>query len=96
MAGLTFLLAFAVADLTGVRPLGGLVLVAGGAWCAWTARPAIGSARTAVLLLVALAAFVLSHPLGDVLGAWPAVVVAAAGVTLVATALVAPRATVPA
>lgn len=73
VATLTFLLAFAVADVTGVRPLGGLVLVAGGAWCALQVRPVAGTVRTVVLLVVALAAFVASHPLGDVLGAWPAV-----------------------
>lgn len=87
VAALTFVAAFGVADVTGVRALGGLVLIAGGAWCALRIRPTAGSARTAALLLFALAAFIASHPLGDAMGAWPAVIVVAGVVGLV-TALV--------
>jgi len=87
VATATFLAAFGVADLTDVRALGGLVLVAGGAWCAQRVRPTAGTARTAALLVFALTAFVASHPLGDAIGAWPAVIVVAGLVGLV-TALV--------
>lgn len=80
VAAATFLAAFGVADVTGVRALGGLVLVAGGAWCALRVRPAAGTPRTIALVAFALVAFVASHPLGDVLGAWPAVVLVAAAV----------------
>jgi hypothetical protein len=90
VAALTFLVAFAVADLTGVRALGGLVLVAGGLWCARAAVPIAGRGPTAALLLVALALFVLSHPLGHAIGSWPAVIVVAALVALAAASVVRP------
>lgn len=86
-AALTFLAAFAVADLTGVRPLGGLVLVAGGAWCAAQVRTTAGTARTVALLVFALVAFVLSHPLGEEIGSWPAVLLVATAVGVVTAAL---------
>lgn len=87
VAALTFLAAFGVADATGVRPLGGIVLVAGGAWCALQVRPVAGAGRTVALLVLALAAFVLSHPLGDEIGSWPAVLVVSAAVGLVTALL---------
>ncbi|MTD45963.1 hypothetical protein GKE82_17130 [Conexibacter sp. W3-3-2] len=87
VAALSFLLGFGVADLTGVRPLGGLVLVAGGVWCARQVRPVAGTARTVVLLLVALALFVVSHPLGHEIGSWAAVLVVSALVALAAAVL---------
>ena len=91
VAAATFLLAFAVADVTGVRPLGGLVLFAGGAWCARAAHAVAGTTRTSALLVFALGAFVVSHLLGDLIGAWPAVVVVSAAVALAAAALTALR-----
>ena len=87
VAALTFLVGFGVAELTGVRALGGLVLVAGGLWCARVAAPIAGRGPTAALLVVALALFVASHPLGHEIGAWPAVVVTAALAGLVAAAV---------
>lgn len=69
---------FAVAVLTGVRPLGGVVLLAGCGWCALRWRREVGDRRTATLVAVYLAAFVASHPLGHLVGAWPAVAVVAA------------------
>lgn len=68
---------YAVASATGSRPLGGVVLLAGGMWCvrAWTQR---NDARTAATLAcVGLAAFVLSHVLAPAIGAWPAVLLVA-------------------
>ncbi|GAA4975125.1 hypothetical protein [Kineococcus glutinatus] len=63
---------------TGVRPLGGVVLAAGGVlagrrW-ARTTSPAV----TAGLLGTYLGAFGLSHPLAGRIGAWPSVLVVAA------------------
>lgn len=78
---------FGVAELTGVRALGGIVLLAGGALCAVLALPVAGRVRTAVLLVVALALFVASHPLGDAIGAWPAVFVSAAVVAAASAVL---------
>jgi len=94
VAALSFVAGFGVADVTGVRPLGGLVLLAGGAWCAREVRPVAGTGRTAALVVLALVMFVASHPLGDVLGAWPAVLLAGVVVGAVTAALMAPRPTV--
>jgi hypothetical protein len=92
VAALTFLAGFGGAELTGVRALGGLVLVAGGLWCARAAAPVAGRGPTAALLVVALVLFVLSHPLGHAIGSWPAVVVVAALAGLVAAVVVRPAA----
>ncbi len=87
LAGLSFLAGFGVAELTGVRALGGLVLLAGGAACAALALPVAGRRATLALLAIALALFVASHPLGRAIGSWPAVLVAAAAVAAVAAVL---------
>lgn len=80
----TFVLGYAVVASTGSRPLGGVVLLIGGAWCgrAWTARH--GSRTAARLLGVALGAFVASHLLALAIGAWPAVLLVAAAMAAVA------------
>jgi hypothetical protein len=69
---------YAVAVATGSRPLGGLVLALCGIACAgiWLHRD--GRRVTILLTLVGLGAFVLSHVVALVIGAWPAVVLAAA------------------
>lgn len=75
----TFVLSYGVVVASGSRPLGGLVLLAGGAWCAraWQRRR---DTRTAAELVgVAVAGFVASHLLGLAIGAWPAVLLVAAG-----------------
>jgi hypothetical protein len=74
---------FAVAVSTGSRPLGGVVLAIGGLWCiqAWARR---NGRRTAVILgCVGFAAFVISHLLGLVIGAWPSVLCVSAVVAAV-------------
>ncbi len=76
----TLIAGYAVAAASGSRPLGGLVLAAGGIWCirAWDAR---NGRRTALALgSVGFCAFVLSHVLALAIGAWPSVLIAA-GVT---------------
>lgn len=83
LAAATFLAGFGVAELTGIRGLGGLVLLAGGVWCGRLAYGLAGAGPTAALLVIALALFIASHPLGHLIGAWPAVAVSA---TLVAAA----------
>ena len=92
VATATFLAGFAVADITGVRALGGLVLLAGAAWCARVAVPVAGRAATAGLLVVALALFAASHPLGEAIGSWAAVAVTSALAGLAAAAVVRPTA----
>jgi hypothetical protein len=89
VAAAAFLAGFGVAELTGVRAIGGLVLLAGGAWCAWCAYRLAGGTATVALVVVALALFVISHPLGHLIGAWPAVVVSAALVAVAAAAILA-------
>jgi len=74
---------FGVAEATGVRALGGVVLAAGLAWCAWRWW-AVGPATAAGLIALYVAAFAASHMLGDVLGAWGAVAAVAAVVALAA------------
>lgn len=85
VAALSLVAGFGVAELTGVRALGGLVLVAALAWCA------VRWARRSVLLAVALVvlylgAFIGSHLLADALGAWPSVLTVAVLVGLVVAA----------
>ncbi len=76
-AALTLVGGFAVGQLTGVRPLAAVVLLAGGAWCAWRSGPAAGWWRVGAVVLVAVLAFVGSHLAAPTIGAWPAVVAAA-------------------
>jgi thiol:disulfide interchange protein len=69
---------YAVAVASGSRPLGGVVLAAGGLWCVreWTRRR---DPRTAAILGGAgLLAFAGSHVLARSIGAWPAVLSVAA------------------
>jgi hypothetical protein len=91
VAAATFLAGFRVAELTGVRAIGGLVLLAGGAWCVRAAFPIVGTVATVALAAIGLALFVVSHPLGHAIGAWPAVAVSAALVAAAAAALVGRR-----
>lgn len=73
----SLVLGFAVASATGVRPLGGLVLVAAAAWCARRWWSAAGLPTALALLMVYAAAFALSHVIADATGTWPAVVIVA-------------------
>jgi hypothetical protein len=75
---------FAVAQATGVRPLGGIVLVAGAGWCTRRWLASVGRGRTTVLLGIYLVAFVASHLIADPVGTWPAVAIVA-GVVGVST-----------
>jgi hypothetical protein len=69
---------YAVARGSGVRPLGGLVFLAGSGWCvrAWSRR----HGRTVALALagVQVGAFVGSHRLARRIGPWPSVLATAA------------------
>lgn len=75
---LTLILGFAVASLTGNRALGGVILVIGGALCAWWMYQFAGLQRMLAVLAAVFVLFVISHPLGHVIGAWPSVFVVAA------------------
>ena len=78
---------FAVAQATGVRALGGLVLVGGAAVCAVAWRRRLGTGPTVALLVVFLLSFVMAHVLAPVIGAWPAVLVVAAEMGVVSLTL---------
>jgi len=76
----TLLFGFAVAEITGVRAIGGIVLFVGGLACGLRWRLLLGLPRALTLVGVFLAGFVLAHPLGHAIGSWPAVVLVAAAV----------------
>ncbi len=74
----TLIAGYAVAVASGSRPLGGVVLLIGGGWCAraWSTRH---DSRTAVTLTGAgLVAFIASHVLAPQIGAWPSVLLVSA------------------
>ncbi len=84
----SLVLGFGVAQATGVRPLGGVVLALGAGWCALRWRRTVGTPRTVGLVALYLVAFVASHVIADTVGTWGAVFLVAALVGL-ATLLVA-------
>lgn len=71
-------LGFGVAQATGVRPLGGVVLLAGAGWCAMRWRERVGTGATAGLVGLYVAVFVISHLIAGTLGAWGSVAVVCA------------------
>jgi len=74
------LLGFAVAELTGVRAVGGVALFLGGLACGLRWRLLLGLPRAIGLVAVFLIGFAVAHPLGHAIGAWPAVVLVALAV----------------
>jgi hypothetical protein len=78
IAAATFLAGFGAAELTGVRAVGGVVLLTGGVWCVLLALRLATVGATVALIAIGLGLFILSHPLGRAIGAWPAVLVSAA------------------
>lgn len=68
---------YLVARETGVRPLGGAVLAAGGLLAGRQWLRHAGPAGTGVLAAVYLGGFGASHPLAKKIGPWPAVLSAA-------------------
>ncbi len=69
---------FGVAVASGSRPLGGVVLAAFGLSCIAVWRRRHSRRATAALTAAGLLAFALSHALGLVIGAWPAVALVSA------------------
>src|SRR4051812_49728426 len=67
---------YLVARHTGVRPLGGLVLAAGGAVCAREWAEKTDAPTTAGLVAIYLAGFIGSHPLAPPVGPGPSVLAA--------------------
>jgi len=74
----TLIAAWGVVEASGSRPVGGVVLAAGGLWCIrqWWTRY---DRRTAVVLgSVGFGSFVASHVLALAIGPWPSVLTVAA------------------
>ena len=69
---------YGVAVASGSRPLGGVVMAAFGLVCIWVWLERDGRRTAGILTAVGLLAFALSHVVAHVLGAWPAVLLAAA------------------
>jgi hypothetical protein len=71
---------FGVAVGTGSRPLGGVVLAVFGVTCIaiWSQRH--GRATIVKLTIAGLVAFALSHAIGLLIGAWPAVLLSSAAI----------------
>lgn len=78
---------FGVAQKTGVRPLGGVVLTAAGSAAATTWLKRDGAATMGVLATVYVGGFVGSHVLAKKIGAWPAVLSLSAASAAAAYAL---------
>ncbi len=78
IAAVGLLAGFGVAVASGSRPLGGVVLAVCGVTCivVWLRRDGVRTA--AILSVVGLVAFAVSHVLGLVIGAWPSVILVAA------------------
>jgi hypothetical protein len=74
-----FIAGFAVAVISGSRALGGVVLGICGVVCIaiWLRRD--GRQTATALTIAAVLAFALSHVLGLLIGAWPAVLLTTAG-----------------
>ena len=83
----TLVIGFAVASVSGSRALGGVVLLVGAAGCSWLMNMLAGAKPTVVAVGCVVVLFVLSHLLGRIIGAWPAVLLAAAAAGWVAFAL---------
>ena len=87
LAAATLPAAFAVAEATGVRAIGGAVLIALAAATLIAARPP--AARGVAWLAVLAAAFAVSHVVADALTTWGAIAAVTAVVTAAAAALLA-------
>lgn len=77
VAALSLIAGFGVAQATGVRPLGGIVLAVALGWCALRWRTGVGAGRAVALVALYLAAFAASHVLADALGTWGSVLLVA-------------------
>ena len=77
VSALSLVVGYAVAAGTGVRALGGVLLVVALAWCAMRWRATAGTTTAAALVASYVVLFAVSHLLARAIGAWPSVVVVA-------------------
>jgi hypothetical protein len=84
VASATLVIGFAVARATGVVWLGGVVLLVGGAWCAWQWWRSLGAGAAVLGVIIYFVAFAVSHPFAHVVGAWPSTIIVAVVAGLVA------------
>ena len=82
---------FAIAFVAGQRLIGGVLLVVIGLGCAVVLYRQSGLVATIVTGVAYALAFALSHPLGDLIGPWPSVLVLALLAAVVAFAMSRPR-----
>ena len=85
---------FGIASVTGVRWLGGIALIAGAIWCGTKWWQLAGPLRAIIAVLLFGIAFVISHPLGKAIGAWPSVFLLAL-LTGIFTYAITPQRTAP-
>jgi hypothetical protein len=83
-AFLALFLGFAIADLSDIRWLGGLVLVVIGAIAGFFMFRLAGWGRTLISVGIVALAFIVSHPLGSLLGSYGSLLV----VSLIAALLI--------
>ncbi|WP_188079007.1 hypothetical protein [Actinotalea subterranea] len=88
LAAATLFLGFVVADVSGVRALGAVVLVGGLAWCVLREVHRTAWWRLVVVALIGVGCFVAAHLLADALGGYPAAGLAAVALGLGAHLLV--------
>ena len=87
----TLIVGFGIASVTGVRWLGGIALIAGAIWCGIRWWRMAGPMRAIIAVLLFGIAFVISHPLGTAIGAWPSVFVVAVIAGALVYAITQPR-----
>lgn len=84
IASVALILAFVVAQATGQRWLGGVLLVVAAVWCGLQWKASSGAWRALAAVAVYGVAFAVSHPLSGLIGAWPSVIAVSAASFLVA------------
>lgn len=87
VSGIVLIVGFGVAQGTGNRSLGGVVLFIGAAYCVFRWWQLAGALRALLSLGVFAVAFIASHPLGKAIGSWPSVLFVALVTALSAYAL---------
>jgi len=75
---------FGVAELTGSRPTGGLVMIALALIAAVVLLRSAGLARTLLVGFAFVVLFLVSHSLAGLIGAWPAAILVAVVAALAA------------